>query len=142
MLRAVPTLEITPATADETQSFFARDWPAWDERAGVRWDGSEHHLAARLGGVLVGAAYFSVAGGVGELRQILVSTGHAEAGVGSRLLRAYEDRCRALGCHKLRLETGEYQARGFYEKHGFGVDHVLADDRFHRTWYLMAKRLA
>jgi GNAT superfamily N-acetyltransferase len=137
----VPDELISPATSEETQAFFATFWRPYDERAGVHWDGSEHHLAARRDGALVGAAYFGIAGGVGELRQILVTAEQAGSGVGSRLLAAVEARCRELGCHKLRLETAEYQARGFYEQHGFTVDHTLDDDRFHRTWYVMAKRL-
>lgn len=132
---------ISPAASAETQAFFATFWRPYDERVGVHWDGTDHHLAAWIGGALVGAASFGVAGGVGELRQILVSAEQAGSGVGSRLLTAVEARCRALGCHKLRLETAEYQARGFYEKHGFTVDHTLDDDRFHRAWYVMAKRL-
>jgi GNAT superfamily N-acetyltransferase len=137
----VPDVEIAPASSGETQAFFAAAWRPYDDRAGVSWDGTDHHLAARIGGVLVGAASFGVAGGVGELRQILVRAEQAGTGVGSRLLTAVEAHCRTLGCHKLRLETAEYQARGFYEKHGFTVAHILDDDRFHRTWYVMAKRL-
>jgi GNAT superfamily N-acetyltransferase len=137
----VPDVVIANASPEETQSFFANAWRPHDDRVGVHWDGGEHHLGAWIGNALVGAAAFGVAGGVGELRQILVAVDHAGAGIGARLLTAFEDRCRELGCHKLRLETAEYQARGFYEKYGFAVVHVLEDDRFHRTWYVMAKRL-
>jgi len=137
----MPEVVIEEARSAETDAFFTEQWRPHDARVGVVWDGSEHRLAARVQSDLVGAAYFSVAGGVGELKQILVREDHGGAGIGSRLLAAFESRCRELGCHKLRLETAEYQARGFYERHGYSALHTFDDDRFYRCWYLMEKRL-
>ncbi len=72
--------------------------------------------------------------------QIRVGSEHARQGAGSALLAAFEEDCRARGCHQLRLETGDYQARGFYERHGWQVVATLTHDRFGRTWFVMEKR--
>jgi hypothetical protein len=57
------------------------------------------------------------------------------------LLGVFEARCRAAGCHKLRLETADYQARPFYERHGFTLAVTLTNDRFGRSVHIMEKRL-
>jgi hypothetical protein len=49
--------------------------------------------------------------------------------------------CRRLGCHEIRLETARYQARPFYERHGFAVAATLTNDRFGRSWFVMEKKL-
>lgn len=40
-------------------------------------------------------------------------------GLGSRLLKDAEARARELGAHSARLDTFEWQAAPFYEKHGY-----------------------
>ena len=123
----------------ESDRFFETHWDVWNEKVGVRWETRQFCVGVRGDNdELVGAAAFSIIGGVGELKQILVRLEYSGTGVGSLLMREFELRCRDT-CHKLTLETAEYQARGFYEKHGFGVVHTRVNDRFHKTWYLMEK---
>lgn len=134
-----PTIsDFTQAAAD---AFMATEWPPHDEPRGLRWTSSDVVLKCQLDDRVVGAARGVAAGGVGELKQLLVTKDQIHAGIGSKLLAEFEARCRALGCHKLRLETADYQARPFYERHGFVVGATLTDDRFHRSWFVMEKRL-
>jgi GNAT superfamily N-acetyltransferase len=49
------------------------------------------------------------------------------SGVGSRLLRAAEEHAVANGCRGVYLDTLEYQARPFYERHGYELYGVLED---------------
>jgi GNAT superfamily N-acetyltransferase len=49
------------------------------------------------------------------------------AGVGALLLAAAEDAGRARGCTRAHLDTFSYQARPFYEKHGWRVFATLDD---------------
>jgi hypothetical protein len=44
--------------------------------------------------------------------------------------------------HKIRLDTAEYQARPFYERHGYACVATLANDRFGKALFIMEKRLA
>src|ERR1700759_2440416 len=116
-------------------------WPVHDEPLGIRWESRDIVLAAKAGDEIVGGARGTVVGGLGSLNQILVEKKNARAGAGSALLAGVERRCRAPGCHKLRLETGDYQARPFYERHGFSVVATMKNDRFGRDFFVMEKFL-
>ena len=63
-------------------------------------------------------------------------------GTGSRLLRAAEEHAAARGCRGVYLETLEYQARPFYERHGYEVYGVLEDFPPGSRKYHLRKRLA
>jgi GNAT superfamily N-acetyltransferase len=137
----VQNLAIRPAEREQVEEFMAREWRRYDEEVEIVWDSRHYYLVAELDGRSVGIAHFHTVGGVGHLDQLLVAKAQQSQGIGAQLLREFERRCRAEGCHKLTLETAEYQARGFYEKHGFTVLCTMRDDRFHRNWYLMEKAL-
>jgi ribosomal protein S18 acetylase RimI-like enzyme len=62
-------------------------------------------------------------------------------GVGTQLLQAAEQAARARGCQHMSLDSYNFQAPGFYQKHGYEVFAVLEDHpRHHRNYYLR-KRL-
>jgi GNAT superfamily N-acetyltransferase len=63
------------------------------------------------------------------------------SGLGSQLLAEAERRARERGCLGARLETWEFQARPFYERHGYTVYGVLEDYPPGATEYHLAKRL-
>lgn len=134
-------LEVHDVRREEIEEFRSREWQRYDEEIGITFDSRHHYLVAELGGLVVGIAHFHIVGGVGHLDQLLVAKDYRDQGIGSRLLNEFEQRCRAAGCHRLTLETAEYQARGFYEKHGFKVTCTMRDNKFHYTWYLMEKTL-
>jgi ribosomal-protein-alanine N-acetyltransferase len=77
------------------------------------------------GGDGPGIAGFIVAhgGGTGHIVTIDVVAGARRSGVGSRLLRAAEDRLRAAGSASVALETAvdNLSALAFYERHGYRV---------------------
>jgi GNAT superfamily N-acetyltransferase len=125
----------------ELEAFMAFEWPPHDTPLGIRWDAREVLLVAKAGDEALGAARGVLVGGVGELKQLLVKKAQARAGVGSSLMTEFERRCRTAGCHKLRLETADYQARPFYERHGFVCAATLENDRFGRALFVMEKML-
>lgn len=63
-------------------------------------------------------------------------------GLGSRLLRAAEEHALAQGCRGVHLDTLDFQARPFYERHGYEVYGVLEDFPPGSSKYHLAKRLA
>ena len=136
-------MRIAASTAEHNQHFMERHWPEYDRPLGIEWNEERGHLRAEdeVGDTL-GVANFLIVGGLGELQQILVHHDRPRSGIGSELLVAFEAECRARGCHKLRLETADYQARGFYERHAWSVVATLHDDRFHRDVYVMEKPLS
>ena len=134
-------LEIIEWDDDAGAAFAAREWTPYNDEHGVNWSPQATRLVAKRQGVPAGMAAYIVLGGLGELKELLVARSFSGGGVGSALIEEFEHRCRSAGCHKARLETADYQARPFYEKHGYRVEATLTNDRFHRTWYVMSKAL-
>lgn len=56
-----------------------------------------------------------------------VSAEHRDQGLGSRLLGAIEAAAAERGCTRAHLDTFSYQAKPFYERHGYRVFAVLHD---------------
>jgi GNAT superfamily N-acetyltransferase len=134
-------IDVSDWTLAEASAFMAVEWPRHDAHLGIRWDPRDVVLVAKEVDQPIGVARGVIVGGLGELKQLLVKKERARRGIGSRLLSEFETRCRALQCHKLRLETADYQARPFYERHGFTVAATLRNDRFARDWFVMEKQL-
>jgi GNAT superfamily N-acetyltransferase len=66
----------------------------------------------------------------------------AGTGGGTQLLQAAEQEARARGCQHMILDSYNFQAPGFYQKHGYEVFAVLEEHpRHHRNYYLW-KRLS
>ena len=75
------------------------------------------------------------------LAQLWVDERYRHHGLGSMLIRATEDAAREKGCYYLCLGTMDFQAKPFYEKHGFRVFTVNKDIPMgHKSWSL-CKRL-
>jgi GNAT superfamily N-acetyltransferase len=121
---------ISDWTEAETAAFAKTEWPPHDSHLGIRWEMQSIVLVARSGERTLGYALGHHVGEVAELKQLLVRKDEIHRGVGSALLREFESRCRTAGCRKVRLETAAYQARPFYERHGFEVTATLERDRF------------
>lgn len=62
-------------------------------------------------------------------------------GWGARLLADVEAQAAALGCTRVKLSTWEFQARHFYERHGYAVYAEEHDYPPGHTNYLMRKDL-
>jgi GNAT superfamily N-acetyltransferase len=63
-------------------------------------------------------------------------------GEGSRLLEAIEDYGRRQGCESVHLDTFSFQARPFYESHGYEVFATLDDYPTGHSRYYLRKRLS
>ena len=58
-------------------------------------------------------------------------------GYGAQLLRLAESHAISIGCHSARLDTCDFEARVFYERHGYSVYGELPDfPRGHTQFHL------
>ena len=71
-----------------------------------------------------------------------VSAARRHEGLGSRLLAAIEAAAIARGCTQAHLDTFSYQARPFYERHGYRLFATLEDYPPGQQRFFMRKRLA
>jgi GNAT superfamily N-acetyltransferase len=77
---------------------------------------------ARLeNGALVGGAIGRIWGQCCELQQLWVHADHRRLGLGTRLVRRFEEAAAARGCSVFYLDTFSFQARPFYEHLGYTV---------------------
>lgn len=76
-----------------------------------------------------------------ELQQLWVDAAHRKAGVGSRLVYAFEAHGRSRGCTVFYLETLSFQAPLFYESLGYRTtyEHAVYPDGIVR--YTMVKHI-
>jgi GNAT superfamily N-acetyltransferase len=61
------------------------------------------------------------------VQRLWVEESYRGAGIGRRLLEAAEKEAQKNGCLHVAVDTMEFQARGFYEKHGYRVYAVQED---------------
>jgi GNAT superfamily N-acetyltransferase len=91
---------------------------------------------------VVGGAVGRTWGQACELLQLWVADSHRGRDIGTELMQRFEAHALARGCEEFYLETYSFQAREFYEKHGYRVAYTL-DAYPHRIErYLMRKRIS
>lgn len=73
---------------------------------------------------------------------LLVKEAARGIGLGGELLRAAEDEARRRGCRNVWLETFSWQARPFYEHHGYTLFGSLEDYPDEHYRYFLRKSLA
>lgn len=97
-------------------------------------------FATDSSGSVVGGAVGRTWGRCCELLQLWVEPTHRAAGVGSRLLRQFEEHAARRGCDVFYLTTMSFQAPDFYRKHGYvslatitGYPNGIAKYLMHKT---------
>lgn len=72
-----------------------------------------------------------------NIQYLWVSENQRHSGLGSRLLNAAEQEARARGCLHALVDTYSFQARPFYERHGYQL--LMTLERYpqdHQKYYL------
>lgn len=92
----------------------------------------------QFAGGLDGATYF----GWLYVENLAVAEHQRGQGIGSSLLRAAEAEAMHRGCTHAYLDTFSFQARPFYEKHGYKVAGTLEDFPKGHARYFLQKRLS
>ncbi len=107
-------------------------------------DAAETHIRLVVrdrDGSLLGGILAEVALGWLEIQVLWVEPGERSSGVGAALLTACERRACALGAHGARLDTFDWQAEGFYARHGYVCFGRLQDYPRGHARVFMSKRL-
>jgi len=92
-------------------------------------------------GRVVGGLRARIWGAAVEVQQLWVGEAQRRRGVAARLMQLLEDAVRARGATMIYLDTFSFQARGFYERCGYGVVATLEGFPGGIAKYLMVKRL-
>ena len=137
-----------PATLTET--------PAPDDEAAIRqalaasnaeasgWGADRRKLAIPLrdeAGAVVGGLLGRTSWDWLYIENFVVPPALRGQGIGARLLAMAEAEARARGCVGARLDTYSFQARPFYERHGYVVAGAIPDCPPGHTRYTLFKRL-
>ena len=97
-------------------------------------------FAATAPGAVVGAAVGRRWGECCELQQLWVDPGYRRRGVGSRLVRLFEERAAEHGCRTFYLETFSFQAPQFYRSLGYHAAAEIGGFPGGIVKYLMLRR--
>ena len=92
-------------------------------------------------GAVLGGALGHVWGGWLDLATLWVTEPLWGKGYGKELLEAAEEEARAQGCRGVYLTTFSFQARGFYERLGYGVVADIPDYPAGHTYHVLTKTL-
>lgn len=104
---------------------------------------SELRIVSRdLQGALLGGILADVALGWLEIHVLWVEPRRRSTGLGAVLLEECECRARELGSHSARLDTFDWQAEGFYARHGYAAFARLCDYPLGHERVFMSKRLS
>ncbi|MEV4122784.1 GNAT family N-acetyltransferase [Micromonospora sp. NPDC049645] len=94
-------------------------------------------LLAHHGADLAGCAGLRWRPGWAELTRVFVRPEHRGAGGGAALLAAVEERARAAGADRIRLDTRNdlVEARALYARHGYAEIPAYSRDRYAEHWF-------
>ncbi len=122
---------------------FAGEWERADEAMGMKWDKETFYFKLFEEGESAGYFFVVTNGGVAELKEVLVAERFRRRGFGRAIVRHFVAFASGKGCHKGVIVTSEGHVGGkaLYEKSGFAIENVMADDRYHKTWYRYSRPL-
>jgi GNAT superfamily N-acetyltransferase len=99
-------------------------------------------IARAADGTVVGGVHAETMWGWLHVATLAVHEEWRGQGLGTRLLAAVEDEGVRRGCTNVWLDTFSFQAKPFYERHGYRVFGTLEDFPPGETRYFMTKALA
>lgn len=110
------------------------------EATGIE-DGLDLGFIVEDGGEQVAALVGDTWGATCKIELLWVRADHRGTGLGSRLLTAALDEARARGCTQAILTTHDFQAPGFYRRHGFEAIAEIPDKPKGYVEHIMRLRL-
>jgi GNAT superfamily N-acetyltransferase len=130
----VHTLEFAELAKQKIAEFNALHWDATKrQQLGFKLEDSEGHLIAAVAGRTFGHWFY--------LESLWLDEKVRGKGVGSKLLIEAETLAKARGCSFVILDTLDFQAKPFYERHGYQLEWTQTNYPFTGCKHFMTKRL-
>ena len=98
-------------------------------------------IVDKEGNIIAGCTGYIYYWGCMYIDDMWVDEKYRRKGLGSQALQAVEKAAEAKGCHLIFLGTWDFQARPYYEKHGYTVFSILKDNPKGHEDYELYKRL-
>lgn len=98
-------------------------------------------IVDKEGNIIAGCTGYIYYWGCMYIDDMWVESNYRRQGLGSQALQAVEKVAEAKGCHLIFLGTWDFQARPYYEKHGYTVFSTLKDNPKGHEDYELYKRL-
>lgn len=140
-MSAEPTIELTDAPSEADESFLEEALRAENRRYLGEADHRALGLLLRCAGLLVGGLTGETGRSVLYIDKLWLAPEWRHRGLGSRLLCAAEAEAAQRGCRTAWLDTYDFQARPFYERHGYAMFAEFDDLPGGHRRFLMKKRL-
>ncbi|MFL5336795.1 MAG: GNAT family N-acetyltransferase [Geminicoccaceae bacterium] len=134
-------IELSGDVADADAAFLRRGLLEHNQLFLGESDYRQFVLMARADGEPVGGLLAETGRGALYIDMLWLAPGHRRQGLGSRLLLAAEAEARRRGCRMAWLDTYDFQARAFYERHGYAVFGELDGLANGHRRHFMKKRL-
>ena len=134
MFTSVHTSEFAELAKQKIAEFNAKHWDASKrQHLGLKLEDDKGMLIAALAGRTFGHWFY--------LESLWLDEKVRGKGVGSKLLAAAETIAKERGCSFVILDTLDFQARPFYEQHGYQVQWTQPDYPFTGAKHFMTKLL-
>ncbi|RVT44847.1 GNAT family N-acetyltransferase [Rheinheimera sediminis] len=134
MFTAVHTVEFAELAKQKIAEFNALHWDAsLRQPLGLKLEDHHGNLIAALAGRTFGHWFY--------LESLWLDEKVRGKGVGSRLLIEAETLAKARGCSFVILDTLDFQAKPFYERHGYQLEWTQQNYPFTGCKHFMTKKL-
>lgn len=135
-------LHVTDAPSDDDQAEMLEVLRTFTRESVPSLDNHDYTLLLKdEAGALVGGLIAQSRWGSFYIDILALSDELRGQGWGSRLMEKAEEEARRRNCHHMRLDTYAFQARPFYERHGFTVYGQIEGPEPYYPHYFMIKRL-
>jgi ribosomal protein S18 acetylase RimI-like enzyme len=134
MFTPVHTFEFAELAKQKIAEFNALHWDAsLRQQLGLKLDNGKGELVAALAGRTFGHWFY--------LESLWLDNSLRGQGIGSKLLAEAERIAIERGCRYVILDTLDFQARPFYQRHGYEVQWTQQQYPFSGCKYFMTKTL-
>ena len=137
MSTAEPTITLTDAPSDADAELLQQGLIADNRQFLGEFDLRRLGLMAHADGRTIGGLLGDTARGQLHIDRLWLEPAYRRRGLGSRLLATAEAEARRRDCRIAWLDTYDFQAKPFYERHGYEVFGELGRmPNGHRRWFM------